>query len=184
MPCQAVRNFPLKFVRVNEKSCPNGTFRNWRSASQPYSAPTRADADGRQSRKDNYDNTPNMRTYDDTFSGQRIYPGKVRCHSSESGIAIDTVASNIRTQPGFHRDPSVALGIGESGLMRSPHRASYTFVATAKSSAFRTARPSPFSSSARTLAAYHGLSCSAASTRRASLRFVQHGFCTSCFMVA
>lgn len=52
------------------------------------------------------------------------------------------------------------------------YRVSCTSVATAGSSASRMENPNPSSSSARTLAGYPGLSCTAANTRRVSLKSV------------
>jgi len=40
-----------------------------------------------------------MRTYDDTFSGQRIYPGKVRFQFSQADFAVDAATAMPRTQP-------------------------------------------------------------------------------------
>lgn len=51
------------------------------------------------------------------------------------------------------------------------YRESFTSVVIARSSDSRTERPSPFSSSARTPVALHGLFCSEDSTRRVSLRY-------------
>jgi hypothetical protein len=60
-------------------------------------------------------------------------------------------------------------GPGADGI----HRASSSSVVTARSSVSRTARPSPFSSSARTPARSHGRLCTDGCTRRVSLRLVR-----------
>ena len=56
------------------------------------------------------------------------------------------------------------------------YRASFTSVVTARSSASRTARASPFSSSARTLARFTGPLSTEGRTRRVSLRLVAAHF--------
>jgi hypothetical protein len=74
-----------------------------------------------------------------------------------------------QTRTAWPRDtPAGPLGTDADGL----RRASCTSVVTARSSASRTARPSPCSSSARTPARSHGRLCTDGCTRRVSLRLV------------
>ena len=114
-----------------------------------------------------------MRTYDDTFSGQKIYPGKV-CLFYES---ISPASPELRyalhntqqQQLNFHIYMEQRLTGKLAELCLLP-RASFTFAATARYSAFRTAKPSLFSYSARTLVALRGLYYSGGSIRRVSQR--------------
>ena len=111
-----------------------------------------------------------MRTYDDTFSGQKIYPGKVRlCLSSP--LLSRSLSPNLRRL--YHPLRSSVNDLtskweGNEELMANifVSRASSTSAATAKSSAFRTAKPSPSSCSARTLDELRGLCYSGGSTGR------------------
>jgi len=64
------------------------------------------------------------------------------------------------------------LRSGSTNTDRLTYRASFTSVVIARSSDSKTAKPSPYSSNARTLVASHGLFFSADNTRRASLRYV------------
>jgi hypothetical protein len=118
-----------------------------------------------------------MRTYDDTFSGQRIYPGKVRLQGvfaaprlgSASPIMIrSTVQSRFSCFPLIFTETTGTSWLIYSCLCRG----SSTSAVTARSSASKTARPSPFSSSARTPDESHGRSSSEDSTRRVYQRLV------------
>jgi hypothetical protein len=105
-----------------------------------------------------------MRTYDDTFSGEKIYPGKVRMSSSRD----DEVARTIGV-PGTSRR---RIGLGRRcNTDRMVCRASSTSVVIARSSDSRTARLNPSSFNARTPVALLGPSFSEDSTRRGSLRY-------------
>jgi hypothetical protein len=137
-----------------------------------------------------------MRTYEDTFSGQKIYPGKVR--KILTGIKPSgSLSATLRQE--------VELGIGkghtfegyvciiweelacvgrmaemrsgqENGIARdltdTPSRVNSLCAPTPRSSVFRTASQNPSSSSARTLAASPGPSCAGDSEGRVSLRYV------------
>ena len=114
-----------------------------------------------------------MRTYDDAFSGQKIYPGKVRPTGSPTSIRPPTRIAIPQLRQRIH-----ICGQGWRNNMTgkpitdNSYRASSTSVVIARSSASRMARPSPYSSSARTHARSPGQPFTDGSTRRVSLRLV------------
>ena len=115
--------------------------------------------------------TAKMRTYDDTFSGQKIYPGKVRCHFHLSPPYNPSAMLRqlLRRLADRMRMEDIGHALTKSFLK---YRASSTSVVTAKSSDSRMARPKAFSSSERTHVGSPGRRCSGGSTRRVSLRLV------------
>lgn len=84
------------------------------------------------------------------------------------------------TTPGEGRGSGAIGRTDANGI----YRASYTSVVTARSSASRMARPSPFSSSARTLARFTGPPCTEGRTRRVSLRLVAIAIVSAGRMIA
>jgi len=124
-----------------------------------------------------------MRTYDDSFSGQRIYPGKVRslAHfqrprwkqrdaAGRAGtwrLSMTTAA----TGPSRTRECHQFAQTCPIANLSSNYRASSSFAVTARSSVSRMESPSLSSSSARTPAASPGPSSSADSTARVFLRY-------------
>ena len=110
-----------------------------------------------------------MRTYDDTFSGQKIYPGKV-CLCSTPSPSFSLELRRLYTPPSSRSGILHLHGVGDQERARADllvlFRASSTSVATAKFFASRTAKPSPSSCSARTLVALRGPCCSGGSIKR------------------
>ena len=81
-----------------------------------------------------------MRTYDDTFSGTKIYPGKVRFNPHQTDYPL-------RTLSGWSPMHSQALLANESTL----NRANSMSVVIARSSGSNVERPNLFSCSGRIL---------------------------------
>lgn len=113
-----------------------------------------------------------MRTYDDSFSGQKIYPGKVRfadpAYAHRDALELDIPQHLERSEyqrPWLSRQ---LTGTYADGMFR----ASYTSVVTARSSDSRMASLRACSSSARTPAGSLGPFSSEGNTRRVSLRLV------------
>jgi len=92
-----------------------------------------------------------MKVYDDTFSGTKIYPGKVVSLPSDS-VCMRHECANERFAP--------------------PSRVNYMYAATTKSSDSRMAKAKVYSSSARTLEGSPGLFSTGNNTRRVSQRSV------------
>lgn len=112
-----------------------------------------------------------MRTYEDTFSGEKIYPGKV-CRGSSTHPSQLTL---VQCQSWGNGDKTASLK-GEAGGLEligvRSNRENSTFVVTARSSAFRTARQNPFSYSARTRVGLRGQHFTDGNIRKASQRYV------------
>ena len=116
----------------------------------------------------------NMRTYEDTFSGDKIYPGKVSsllfCDRTKSfTIPSSCLQPSTRSEPGMinlNADRMLIVIFGVS-------RVSSMFVVTARSSGSKTGRPNPSSYSARTQGELHGRCFSEGNTKRVSLRLVR-----------
>ena len=110
-----------------------------------------------------------MRTYDDTFGGTKIYPGKV---SNQQSPRETFPLPSSRTSTSTSQCYSRCLH-NYSNANNCLYRASSSSAATAKSSAFKMANPNPSSSSERTPAGSHGRLYSDGNTRRASQRSVR-----------
>lgn len=100
-----------------------------------------------------------MRTFDDTFSGEKIYPGKVRLPR----IRRQPWGYLLGARPSSHKTyPVLTVGLIDRG--------NSTSAVTARSSVSRTAKPNPSSSNERTLDGSHGQRYTEDSIRRESVR--------------
>jgi hypothetical protein len=136
-----------------------------------------------------------MRTYEDSFSFQRIYPGKVRypihfpssydSRPSESQYATPTEPSAERESDNqFSMTPTRVPDLGDFAramdntvnfvLTYLCYRVSSSSAATARSFGSRTANPNRFSCSGRTPVVLPGPSCSVDNTERESPRYEQN----------